>query len=110
VRTGEVLDIDWDGIASVEYDLAKIRRLMQRVLDESGRVQPREVYLVYSAGYSHPDRSLFDEFLTALTERVDGRVEPLPAPGGPPCPETTGSVLAALEKRVVLGLRRLGVY
>ena len=45
---GEHLDIDWDAIASVHYDLPHIRKLMETFLKRDFTPIPETTYVVYS--------------------------------------------------------------
>jgi len=110
-RAGEHLDIDWDGIASVDYDVAHIRRLMAAVLGREFAHPPATTYLVYSPGYSHPDRGLFDEFLVGLTRKLGAAVSTLPPPEtGPAAKPAPRRLAEAVERGAVLALRRVGIY
>lgn len=109
-REGEQLDIDWDGLASVDYDLGRIRRLTGDLLARDFPALPEVTYLVYSPGYSHPDRGLFEEFLAALARKLEARVERL-APPPPVAVKAAPRRLAeAVERSAVLALKRIGIY
>jgi len=113
VRCGEHLDIDWDGIASIEYELPYIRRLMESFLDRGFNTVPETTYLAYSPGYSHPDRRLFEEFLERLALKFSAEIKRLPQPklrpGYPQPPQDLAPSLR-LKNQLVLKLRRLGIY
>ena len=71
-------------------------------------VTPAVTYLVRSPGYSHPDRGLFEDFLGRLVQKLGGAfVTRLPAPSASPLRRR--GLLARLENRVVLALRRHGL-
>lgn len=107
---GEHLDIDWDGLASVDYDPARIERLTRLVLELPFPAIPEVTNLVYSPGYSHPDRGLMEEFLAALAGKLQAKVVRLPPP--PPLAEKAAPrrFAEAAEKRVVLALKRIGIH
>ena len=109
VRRGEHLDIDWDGLASVDYDRERIARLTTALLARDFPA-PETTYLVYSPGYSHPDRTLFDDFLTKLAAKFGADVRRLPPYTGPPHRAEATGILEGIERRVVLALHRVGIY
>jgi hypothetical protein len=80
VRPGEHLDIDWDGIASVEYQPSHIRRLMDDFLNREFPVIPETTFLVLSPGYSCADGNLFEEFATRLAAKFSAQIVRLPMP------------------------------
>ncbi|MDD2582052.1 MAG: hypothetical protein PHR66_08675, partial [Desulfuromonadaceae bacterium] len=66
---GEHLDIDWDGIAFVDYDKDRIRRLMAEVLEHD--FEPESIFVARSPGYCHPDQNLFEEFIAGLENKFN---------------------------------------
>ncbi len=80
VRPGEYLDIDWDAIASVEYQPSHIRKLMDDFLSREFPVIPETTFLVFSPGYSYHDRNMFEEFATRLEEKFSANIVRLPKP------------------------------
>jgi hypothetical protein len=107
---GEHLDIDWDGLASVDYPPERIARLCRDLLELPFPAVPETTYLVYSPGYSHPDRTLYEGFAERLGEKIGARVvrlEAPPEPAGKPAPRRWAE---AAERALVLGLRRIGIY
>lgn len=78
-RPGEQLDIDWDGLASVEYSQAKREALVDMFLAKDFSHVPELSFLVYSPGYSDPDRSLFDDFANELAKKFQANLVRLPA-------------------------------
>ena len=79
---GEYLDIDWDGIAFVEYDEGRVRRLMAQILERDFR--PEGIFLARSPGYCHPDGELFEEFIAGLEAKFGLRAVRLPQVAAPP--------------------------
>ncbi len=112
VRPGERLDIDWDGIASVRYDLATVSRLSAGILDRIGSTLPDATYLVYSPGYSRDDRPRFEEFIERLRGRLGSEVTRIPPPlaAARSREPTLRRILTGIERTAVLGLRRIGIY
>ena len=109
-RPGEHLDIDWDGLASIDYELAHIRKLTQGFLERDYACIPETTYLVYSPGYSHLDRSLFEDFLGRLAERFGAKVRRLPPPAPIQEPGAVRRWAETAERRLVLAFHRLGIY
>ena len=110
---GDHLDIDWDGIASIDYELSHIRSLMDRFLDCNLSRIPETTYLAYSPGYSHPDRTVFEEFIERLASKFSADVVRLPQPKlrpGYPTPPQALSSAQSLKYQFVLKLHRLGIY
>ncbi|MCR9138487.1 MAG: hypothetical protein NXI27_20970 [Alphaproteobacteria bacterium] len=80
LEPGEVLDIDWDAIASKEYDAAKIRHLIDSFLARQFSVIPDTTFLVFSPDYSIPDRQLFETFAQRLADKFSAEIVRLPRP------------------------------
>ena len=80
VRPGEYLDIDWDAIASIEYQPSHIRKLMDDFLNKEFSVIPETTFLVISPGYSYRDRKMFEEFAARLEEKFSAHIVRLPKP------------------------------
>jgi hypothetical protein len=110
LRPGEHLDIDWDGLAHARYDLRRVRALVDGLLARPFPERPPAVYLARSPGYSRPELELFEEFLARLARKLDARIARLPPYNGPPQMARPAGVLRRLEERLVLGLRRFGIY
>lgn len=107
---GENLDIDWDGIASIEYEPAFARKLMDRFLDVPWTRVPEEVYVVRSPGYSLPDADLHAEFLERLQAKLGAGLSELPRHEGPRHRAEAVGWREKIENRVVLGLKRIGIH
>jgi hypothetical protein len=110
LRPPEHLDIDWDGIAYVEYEVEHARRLMAEVLERDFSEPPPSLYLIRSPGYCRPERELFDEFVEGLEAKFDCKAQSLPPSGEPPVRIATKSFSRALKTRALLTLKRLGVH
>jgi len=111
LRPGEELDVDWDALASAEYDEAKARRLVAEFLDRDLGARPERSYLVYSPGYSHADRSRFERFAEALAKKLGAEILRLPPTAtAEPARSAARRGAEAVERAVVLGLRRIGIY
>lgn len=80
----EVLDIDWDAIASKEYEAPKIRHLTESFLARRFPVIPQTTFLVFSPDYSAPDRDLFEDFAQRLADKFSAEIVRLPQPGCAP--------------------------
>jgi hypothetical protein len=117
VRPGEHLDIDWDALASVEYDADHTRDLITSFLNREFTIVPETTFLVFSPGYSQPDRALFDDFAQQLSDKFKAELVRLPMPASEPAPGRLGRFLRRArhylpdsvrdaKRNLVLGLRR----
>jgi hypothetical protein len=106
----EHLDIDWDGLAPIGYDLGRIRTLLDQFFEWNFKSIPPVVYLVYSPGYSHPDRRLFEKFLQVLCSKFPCHVTRLPAPATPTEKREPLRFRARLMSEAVITLHRMGIY
>lgn len=100
-RPGEQLDIDWDGLASIEYEPAHRAALVAQFLAKDFAHVPELTFLVYSPGYSDPDRSLFEDFADALAEKFEADLVRLPATEL----NTDGEQLGALRRVIPAPVR-----
>lgn len=78
LRPGEQLDLDWDALASVEFDQAHKEALILQFLDRDLGAIPEIAFLTYSPGYSDPDRLLFEEFAQRLAHKFNATIARLP--------------------------------
>ena len=94
LRDGELLDIDWDYFASLEYDPDTIPGRIERFWESVGGQTPREITICYSPEYSHDTRAGFAAFVEQLADRYDAEVDDLPKPTSDK--RKTGSVRSAV--------------
>ena len=87
-----------------------MRRLVEGFLDKSFDPAPSSTYLVYSPGYSQPDRPLFDDFLDKLRRKLGAEVRQLPAYDGPPHRDGPRSLRSRIEKKTILTLKKIGIH
>jgi|GEM_PF-642497 len=78
IRKGEILDIDWDAFASVEYDAAHRDELVAEFFNREFPIVPALTTLIFSPGYSDPDRSLYSAFAERLAETFKAEIIELP--------------------------------
>lgn len=100
-------------IASIDYELSHIRALMDRFLNLRLSKIPKTTYLAYSPGYSHPDRSLYEEFIERLASKFSAEVVRLPEPKlrpGYPKPPQALTPTMRLKYQLVLKLHRFGIF
>lgn len=110
---GEDLDIDWDGLASIEYTREHSRRLVESFLARDWPVVPERMFVVESPGYSDPDPAFLEEFVERLAERFGAEVVRLPAPALPPgypLPPQRLPLAGRLKHRLVIALHGLGIH
>ena len=58
----EQLDLDWDALASVEFSDALQNDMIGGFLERDLKQTPDVTFLIYSPGYSNPDRSIYCDF------------------------------------------------
>jgi len=110
-QIGEYLSLDWDGIAYADYDENHIRRLMTHILEFT--FQPENIFVCSSPGYSHPDRTLFDAFITGLESKYNTRAIFLPStPFSAIYPSASWAwrVYHLLEYHILRLMRKGGIY
>lgn len=78
IEEGEILDLDWDAFASVEYDETHREELIEAFFARDFSNVPELTTLIYSPGYSDPDRKLFDDFAQRLANKFDADIIRLP--------------------------------
>lgn len=78
MRNGEILDVDWDTFASVEYDAKHREELIEQFFERDFSHVPELTTLIYSPGYSDPDRSLFHKFAERLAVSFKADIINLP--------------------------------
>ena len=76
---GEQLDLDWDALASIEFDQEKQDALISGFLEKDLQTIPETTFLVYSPGYSNPDRNIYHEFSRELAKKFKADIVSLPA-------------------------------
>ncbi len=106
---GEVLSIDWDAVAYVDYDESLVRRLTADILDREST--PESIFVARSPEYCHPDRALFDNFITALEKKFKTLAVYLPPKVHPPLVLTRSwNFYHQIEFRMLKKMRKRGIY
>lgn len=77
-RHSELLDVDWDTFASVNYTAEHRKELIEQFFARDFTHIPELTTLVYSPGYSDPDRSLFHAFADRLADHFQATITHLP--------------------------------
>lgn len=77
-RENEILDVDWDTFASIDYSSRHRKELIETFYAKDFSNIPALTTLVYSPGYSDPDRSLFEDFTERLADCFQATVTHLP--------------------------------
>jgi hypothetical protein len=80
VEPGEILDIDWDYFAALEYHPESIQKRIDTFLNRRFANIPAQTIVCYSPEYSHPTRNQFKEFIQELANRFSAEVVELPKP------------------------------
>ncbi|MEM9279914.1 MAG: hypothetical protein AAGA76_15210 [Pseudomonadota bacterium] len=75
---GDQLDLDWDALASVEHPKEKREKLVSDFLSRDFQTIPELTFLIYSPGYSDPDRTLYNDFAKELASKFKAEINELP--------------------------------
>ncbi len=108
VIDGHQLDIDWDALGSKEYDLSRVRTLMESFLKRTFSAIPETTFVVFSPGYSHSERGLYEEFIERLASRFSATISRVPL--AVPLPVHDLTTPEHLKIKLVQSLHRLGIY
>ena len=105
----EHLSIDWDGIAFVDYDKNLIRALMAEILERN--FQALSIFVCRSPEYSHPEKSLFAEFIAGLEEKFKLKAVYMPLKEHPPLtPSMSWKIYHQIEYHILRLMRKRGIY
>ena len=80
IQPGEILDIDWDYFAALEYDAQSIEGRVDAFLARDFPVIPEQTIVCFSPEYSHRTRAQFQSFVAKLATRFDAEVIDIPKP------------------------------
>ncbi|MFC1843893.1 hypothetical protein ACFLZ5_03810 [Thermodesulfobacteriota bacterium] len=106
---GEHLSIDWDGIAYKDYDEDHIRSLMAKILER--KFLPESIFVCRSPEYSHPDKTLFDQFTSSLEKKFKTQAVYLTAKQHPSLnPTLPWKIYHQIEYRILRLMRKRGIY
>lgn len=78
LREHEQLDLDWDALASVEFSDELQNKMIGGFLDTDLKHTPDVTFLIYSPGYSNPDRSIYRDFGKELASKFKADIVTLP--------------------------------
>jgi hypothetical protein len=108
-RCGELLDIDWDGIAYADYEKHHIRRLMTEILERD--FEPESIFLARSPDYCHPDESLFEEFIARLEKKFNVQAVRMPhRRAEPPHPSKFWDFYRKADQYIVKKIHKMGFF
>lgn len=108
-RPGEYLSLDWDGLAFSAYQEDRIRELMSEILDRE--FTPAGVFVAHSIEYCHPERALFDEFITRLEKKFATQAVRLPDKSYPQgAPSLSWQRYHQIEHFVLRGMRKRNIW
>lgn len=77
-REGEQLDLDWDALVPFQFCLDKQEQMVSNFLSKNHDYTPELSFLVYSPGYSNPDRTLYEDFAKELAKKFGATITRLP--------------------------------
>jgi hypothetical protein len=80
IEPGEILDIDWDFFAALEYPPESIKKRIDAFLSRRFTNIPEQTIVCYSPEYSHPTRNQFNDFILELANRYRAEVVEFPKP------------------------------
>lgn len=78
LREGEQLDLDWDALAPFQFSPEKQEKMISSFLSKNHKHTPELTFLVYSPGYSNPDRTLYEDFAKELAKKFSATITRLP--------------------------------
>lgn len=78
----EFLDIDWDYFAGLDYPPETIAAAVEEFFALEFPHSPSGISVCFSHGFSHPDRTLFEAFITRLANKFGAEVVRIPLPPG----------------------------
>jgi hypothetical protein len=108
-QQGEHLSLDWDGIAFADYDENHIRRLMAEIIERE--FVPESIFVCRSPEYSHPDKALFDEFISDFEEKFKTPAVYLPLKQHSPLnPSIPWKIYHQIEYYILQLMRKRGIY
>ena len=117
IEPGEILDIDWDYFAALEYPADSVQNRVDSFLDRDFGHVPEQTIVCYSPEYSHPTRRQFNEFISELASRFDAEVVVIPRPASRKAPSSLRPILKSAYRparqfyhSACLALRRRGIF
>ncbi len=106
-RPGEHLDIDWDAFASIEYPPEHTEKLIRHFLAREFSVIPETTFLVFSPGYSQPDRSRYERFANTLAAKFGAEMVQLVAPQHHVAESKLASLKKAIRRHTPSGIKNI---
>jgi hypothetical protein len=100
LQPGEHLDIDWDALASVEFEPDYSKALIEDFLARDFPVVPETTFVVFSPDYSLPDRALFESFAEDLAAKFEAELVRLPMPELATESGHVGSLVQSLRRHI----------
>ena len=117
IKPDEILDIDWDYFAAVEYPVESVQGRIDSFLSRKFETIPEQTIVCYSPEYSHPTSKQFESFVNELAIRFDAEVVTLPRPARNPNRSRLKSKLKRLYQparkfyhSANLALRKRGIF
>jgi hypothetical protein len=117
VHPGEILDIDWDYFACLDYDADSIPQRVDDFLTRDFANVPEQTFVCHSPEYCHPTRQEFESFVKTLAERFAAEIVWVPKPSKQTSPSSLKKVLGPIYqplrefyRTTCLALHRHGIY
>ena len=117
IRPGEILDIDWDYLAGLDYTADSIPGRVDSFLSRDFGNFPDQSIVCQSPEYCHPTKQQFENFVEELAKKFDADIIQLPEPKRL---ESTSAIKTALGpvyqpvrniyRSACLALHRRGIY
>lgn len=117
IRPGEILDIDWDYFACLDYEESSISKRVEDFLSRDLTNIPLQTVVCHSPEYCHPTRQQFEAFVEVLATKFEAEVIQIPKPIKPASRSAIKSLLGPIYQPVRnayrnawLALHRRGIY
>ena len=117
IRPGEILDIDWDYFACLDYEVSSIPKRVEDFLSRDFANIPQQTIVCHSPEYCHPTKQRFEEFVEDLAAKFGAEVNRIPKPMKPASRSAFKLLLGPIYQPVRnayrnawLALHRCGIY
>ncbi len=117
VHPGEVLDIDWDYFACLDYDVDSIQPRVDAFLSRDFVNVPDQTFVCHSPEYCHPTDQQFNRFVEELAKKFAADIVRVPRPHKIESPSALKRMLGPIYTPVrntyrtaCLALHRRGIY
>ena len=117
ILPGEVLDIDWDYFACLDYAVDSIPKRVDAFLSRDFENVPDQTFVCHSPEYCHPTKQQFESFVKELAQRFGADIIQVPRPKKMESPSALKTMLGPIYypvrnyyRTACLALHRRGIY